>query len=316
MPGRQTVHRVEAPSRQSAGWNRVRRRLFATLACVATLSAASTAQAQIVEIIDGSGDGSGSNVLRNPNDIALDDAGTVYVIGSVSNNAYKISPAGTITEIINRDSGGTNQGPNAPSSIDVAPDGDVYVAAQASNDVFEITPGGAISKIIDASGDGTNPLAAPQVVAVGPSGDVFVGGGTTSGASVARLFRIPPGGPPVEMLAGGLLDRPRAIAFDSQGNLFVAGVRGDNVLRVESPSTCSTSGTPCVVTEIIDGALLNSPSSLAIDADDNVFVASASNDSVFKIESPQACDTSTCVTTRIIRFQWRSHGLDPRRSGH
>lgn len=38
--------------------------------------------------------------------IAVDDAGNAYVTGNVSHNAFKITPAGNITEII----GGTGDG--------------------------------------------------------------------------------------------------------------------------------------------------------------------------------------------------------------
>ena len=52
----------------------------------------------ITEIIDSSGDG--SNSLDAPIGMAVDGSGNVYVSGIVSENAFKITPGGVITEII------------------------------------------------------------------------------------------------------------------------------------------------------------------------------------------------------------------------
>ena len=53
----------------------------------------------ITEIIDATGDGAG-NGLNGPIGIAVDTAGNVYVPGIISDNAFQITPAGVITEII------------------------------------------------------------------------------------------------------------------------------------------------------------------------------------------------------------------------
>ncbi|MFQ5515904.1 MAG: hypothetical protein ACE5FG_15970, partial [Myxococcota bacterium] len=53
----------------------------------------------ITEIIDATGDGVG-NTLNAPFGITVDAAGNAYVAGSVSDNAFKITPGGIITEII------------------------------------------------------------------------------------------------------------------------------------------------------------------------------------------------------------------------
>ncbi len=56
------------------------------------------AQFLITEIIDVTGDGAG-NVLDNPASIAVDGVGNVYVAGDGTDNAFRITPAGVITEI-------------------------------------------------------------------------------------------------------------------------------------------------------------------------------------------------------------------------
>ena len=37
-----------------------------------------------------------------PEEVAVDGSGNVYVIGSITHNAFKITPGGVITEIIDR----------------------------------------------------------------------------------------------------------------------------------------------------------------------------------------------------------------------
>ena len=70
-----------------------------------------------VEIIDSTGDGAG-NGLDAPYGTTVDSSGNVYVPGSVSDNAFKITPDGIITEIIDSAGDGTN-GLDIPSSIAV-----------------------------------------------------------------------------------------------------------------------------------------------------------------------------------------------------
>ena len=75
--------------------------LFALAAflAVSALGSGRAAAQTITEIIDATGDGTG-NGLEEPEGIAVDAAGNAYVTGRITNNAFKITPAGVITEII------------------------------------------------------------------------------------------------------------------------------------------------------------------------------------------------------------------------
>jgi hypothetical protein len=77
----------------------------------------------------------------------VDGAGNVYLVGGASNNAFKITPAGVITRII--DSTGDGAGNVLSFPLDVAVDtaGNVYVGGNTSHNVFKIAP--------DKDGDGT-----------------------------------------------------------------------------------------------------------------------------------------------------------------
>jgi len=87
-----------------------------------------------VEIIDSTGDG-GGNTLSVPNSVATDSLGNVFVIGTISNNVFKITPGGTITEIIDSTGDGGNPLAN-PLGVATDSSGNVFVAGFGSNNAF------------------------------------------------------------------------------------------------------------------------------------------------------------------------------------
>jgi hypothetical protein len=124
-----------------------------------------------------------------------------------------------------------------------------------------------ITQIIDSTGDGTgNSLSRSQGIVVDSSGNVYVAGFGNSNA-----FKITPGGVITEIIdstgdgAGNTIGFVVAIAVDGSGNVYVPG-GGNNAFKIATPGTCSTGGTPCTITEIIDstgdgsGNLLSFPS--------------------------------------------------------
>ena len=128
----------------------------------------------ITEIIDRTGDGAGNCLddgaepcLDTAPAIAVDAAGNVYVAGRTSDNAFKITPGGVISEIIDATGDGVGHTLRFPAGIAVDNVGNVYVSGLASDNAFKITPGGVISEIIDATGDGAgHTLDRPLGIAV------------------------------------------------------------------------------------------------------------------------------------------------------
>ena len=117
--------------------------------------------------------------------------GNAYVAGI--DNAFRITPDGVITQIIDRTGDGIGHSLVGASSI-VPSDatGDVYVSGSGfggSNNVFLITPAGLITQVLDASGDGMGQgLIFPLTLAVDASGTLFVAGLFSS-----NVFRAIPG---------------------------------------------------------------------------------------------------------------------------
>ena len=252
-----------------------------------------TAQFIITEIIDRTGSGGqAGNRLGFPTGIAVDAAGNAYVVGSSTDNAFKITPAGVITKIIFRTGDGAGNGLDVPFGIAVDAAGNVYVTGWFSDNAFKITPAGVITEIIDGTGDGAgNGLNGPQGIAVDAAGNVYVTGSNSDNA-----FKITPAGVITEIIdatgdgAGNGLDLAQGIAVDGAGNVYVAGFSSSNAFKI----------TPAgVITQIIDatgdgtGNDLRSPRDIALDTTGNAYVSVVFSDNAFKI-------TPAGVVTQII----------------
>jgi uncharacterized protein YjiK len=298
---------------------------------VALLALASPSKAQYVvtEIIDATGDG-GGNALDNALGVAVDSNGNVYVSGTgTSHNVFKITPGGTITEIIDPTGDGGGNTLHSPRSVAVDSSGNVYVIGTGTHNAFKIaTPGTCstsgtpctITEIIDSTGHdgGVNTLDGAFGVAVDSSGNVYVTGLLSHNAfKIATPGTCGTSGTPCTITEiidatgdGGekTLDRPDGVAVDSSGNVYVPGAYSDNAFKIATPGTCSTSGTPCTITEIIDatgdggGNTLNTAGEVAVDSSGNVYVGGQVSDNAFRILTPGTCSTSgtPCVITEII----------------
>ena len=104
--------------------------------------------------------------------------------------------------------------------------------------------------------------------------------GTGTGAQVNFFLPTIPNVllPGSQSIVGGGFNRPRGIALDGMGNIFVAD-GGNNAVDEISP-TCSSSN--CVV-PLGNGFGFNSPRGMAVDGGGNLFVADSGNNAVEEI---------------------------------
>lgn len=200
-----------------------------------------------------------------PLGVASAGDGSLWVTDNSNHTVRRISPTGWVTTVagLAGTSGSANGAGSAarffgPLGVDVDPSGNAIIADYGNSTIRKVTPAGAVTTIAGAAGqvgtvDGTGGAARffrPWGVAVDADGNIFV-----SDEEVATIRKIAPGNV-VTTFAGapggfGLVDgpgsvarfaRPRGLAVDPLGNLFVAdGFRWNtghrnNVIRRITPA--------------------------------------------------------------------------------
>lgn len=205
----------------------------------------------------GSADGPNSAArFHNPQGIAVDAGGNIYVADSGNNTIRKVTPAGVVTTLAGQPGTvGSDDGKggaarfNYPNSVAVDNSGNVYVADLYNNAIRKITPNGRVTTLAGMAGEfgrvngtGTNAhFNAPVSVAVDSSGNVFVADMFNN-----AIRKITPDGT-VSTFAGGMsyaagnadgagsaaqFCHPRGLAVDGSDNLYVADADNNTIRRI------------------------------------------------------------------------------------
>lgn len=236
--------------------------------------------------------------FSNPQGIAVDGQGNMYVADAFNNAIRKISSTGVVTTLAGNatpgyvNATGTAAQFYSPQAIAVDVSGNVYVADVGNNVIRKITAAGVVTTLAGSGtpgyADATGTAAKfnnPTGVAVDASGNVYVADRDN------HVIRKITSAGVVTTYAGnhiaGFLDgvastststtlvefkNPAGVAVDAQGVVYVADL-GNNALRqIAVDGTVSTlAGDPVSGTKI-----LNLPVAVNVDTKGNIFVTDES----------------------------------------
>ena len=184
--------------------------------------------------------------VNQPEGVAVDTAGNVYIADTLDHAVRKVTPdgvintlAGTGTPGYSGDGGPANRARlNGPRAVAADAAGNVYVADTGNNQVRRIDPLGTITTV-----DTGNALIGPRGVAVDRAGNVYI---ADTGNRLVR--RVSPGAPVTTIAGTGTccysgdgalaldarLNQPWGLSVDANGNVYVADP-ANNAVRILAP---------------------------------------------------------------------------------
>lgn len=256
--------------------------------------------------IAGFADGTGTAASFNdPNGVAADAAGNLYVTDTGNGRIRKITPDGTVTTFAGNgsntstDGTGLNAGLNSPYGIALDQAGNIYVT-ELANKIRKITPAGVVTTLAGSgtagSADGTGTAASfhePLAVAADRSGNIYVAdmgnrlirkitqagvvttfagsgaAGSADGAGTAATFKAVYG-----------------LTTDVAGNIYVADA-GSNLIRKITPAgvvtTIAGTGTAGSYNGVGKAASFNILTGLVFNPSGDLYIADLGNNLVRKM---------------------------------
>lgn len=166
--------------------------------------------------------------VMNATGLAFDSAGQLYVSSRYDGTVYKVAPNGTITNYAG--------GMGVATGIAFDREGNLYVGDRTGT-IWRIAPNRQIFVFATLE-----PSLAAYHLAFAPNGMLYVTGPTTS--SFDAVYSVDPHGTVSVFYRG--LGRPQGLAFDTQGNLYVAaslaGQRGIVKITPDAKAVLAVSG--------------------------------------------------------------------------
>jgi uncharacterized protein (TIGR03437 family) len=262
--------------------------------------------------------------LNAPQGVTVDSAGDVFIADSVNNRVRMVNPQGIISTFAGNggisipgfwgDGGAaTDANIHLPTGVAVDSSGNVYIAAAGDNTVRIVTTDGIINIFAGAGYAGyfgdqstTGPvvgtaniagLHAPQDVAIGPSGSIYIadtgnaairmvtGGIITTVAGTGAVGLAGDGG----LATSSAMSSPYSVAVDSSGNFVIADYGNNRIRRVDKTSgnISTIAGTGNIGfagdAAAATAAILHLPTGVAFDSSGNVYLADSLNNRIRKI---------------------------------
>jgi uncharacterized repeat protein (TIGR01451 family) len=246
--------------------------------------------------------------LNNPNGVAVDSAGNVYIADSNNRIVRKVDSSGNISTAAGDGDCCTPSGDGGPAAgaaigipyaLAVDSSGNLFISDVTNNIVREVTVSGTITTVagngvLGYSGDGGAATAAkldgPYGIAVDSSGNLYIadrfnyrirmvsGGTITTVAGNGKCCYSGDG----NSATNAMLDAPSGVAVDSSGNIYIADTFNGRVRMINASGTITTVAGNGAYGFAGDGAAANNaklayPEGVAVDSSGNLFIADSAN---------------------------------------
>jgi len=218
--------------------------------------------------------------LSNPNDVAIDSAGNVFVADLYNNRIAKVTPAGVVSAF--------TTGINYPQSLAFDSSGNLFVAEYGSNRILKVTSAGVASPFAgsgsNGSADGLGTAATFSTVrglTVDSANNVYVADTYNN-----KIRKITPAGQVTTYAT--MSSNPYAVAMAPNGTLYVAEYDTHRISKVTTTGVVSVfagSGTSGSTDGTGTAAQFNNPNGITVDAAGTIYVADYSNHLIRKITS-------------------------------
>jgi uncharacterized protein (TIGR03437 family) len=261
-----------------------------------------------------SGDGGipSQAALNNPEDVAVDSSGNVYIADTGNNNVRKVA-ASVITTVAGNSVAGyagdggiaTKAALSEPVALTVDSSGNIYIAEYGNSRIRQVSTKGIITTIagngtLGYAGDGSQATKAELSsagVAIDSSGNLYV-----ADRANFRIRQITSSGNITTVAGNGIysdsgdggaainaqLNGPKGVAVDAAGNLYIADAGNNSVREVSRSGVITTIAGGSAAGSAGDGgpaakAQLNGPRGLALDSSGNLYIADTGNNRVREI---------------------------------
>jgi uncharacterized protein (TIGR03437 family) len=265
-----------------------------------------------------SGDG-GSAInaeLNDPNGVAVDAAGNLYIAEFLGERVRKVATNGTITTVAGTGVAGFSGdgGPatlaslNGPSRVALDKAGNLYIADSDNYRVRKVSLNGTITTVAgngtaDSSGDGgpatSAALDSPGDLALDSAGNLFIASGAFLGDGRGNVVRkVTPAGLITTVAGNGTagysgdggpatsaaLNAPEGLAIDRAGNLYIADQFNRRIRKVSNGVITTAAGNGLAGYAGDGGpgvsAELSGPAGISLDAAGSLYIADRDNNRV------------------------------------